>query len=129
MVHSPNDDTNFFDIVARVLQDILEPNMFINCLDYRLRTSLDQVKENGFTLKKKQTNRQYPTETMTDADDLVLLTNTPAQAKSQQHSLEQAARCIGIYMSANKRMLCAVLNKSWKRNPTEQQLYGHIPPI
>ena len=27
------------------------------------------------------------------------------------------------------RILCAVLNKSWKQNPTKQQLYGHLPPI
>ena len=27
------------------------------------------------------------------------------------------------------RMLCAVLNKSWKQHPTKQQLYRHLPPI
>ena len=27
------------------------------------------------------------------------------------------------------RMLRAILNKSWRRHPTKQQLYGHIPPI
>ena len=27
------------------------------------------------------------------------------------------------------RMLCAVLNKSWKQHPTKQQLYSHLPPI
>ena len=27
------------------------------------------------------------------------------------------------------RMLRAILNKSWGQHPTEQQLYGHIPPI
>ena len=26
-------------------------------------------------------------------------------------------------------MLPAILNKSWKLNPTKQQLYGHLPPI
>ena len=26
------------------------------------------------------------------------------------------------------RMLRAILNKSWRRHPTKQQLYGHIPP-
>ena len=38
---------------------------------------------------------------MTDAvyaDDFVLLTNMPAQAKSLLHSLEQAVRSIGLYM-------------------------------
>ena len=28
-----------------------------------------------------------------------------------------------------RRMLEAILNKSWKRHPTKQQLYGHLPPI
>ena len=37
MVHSPNGDTIFFDIVAGVLQgDTLAPYLFIFSLDYRL---------------------------------------------------------------------------------------------
>ena len=50
--------------------------------------------------KKKATNRQRPIETITDAgyvDYLVLLANTPAQAESLLHSLEQVARGIGLY--------------------------------
>ena len=27
------------------------------------------------------------------------------------------------------RMLCAILNKSWRQHPTRHQLYGHLPPI
>ena len=27
------------------------------------------------------------------------------------------------------RMLWAILNKSWRQQPTKQQLYGHLPPI
>ena len=27
------------------------------------------------------------------------------------------------------RMLWEILNKSWRQNPTKQQLYGHLPPI
>ena len=48
------------------------------------------MKENGLTLKKKAKSRQYPTEIIMDADyadDLVLLTDTPTQIKSLQHSL------------------------------------------
>ena len=48
---------------------------------------------------KKDEKTWYPAETMTDTDytdDLVLLANTPAQAKSLLHSLEQAARGIGF---------------------------------
>ena len=40
----------------------------------------------------KARSRRYPAETMTDtdyADDLALLTNTPAQVESIQHSLSK----------------------------------------
>ena len=48
---SPDGDTDYFDIVAGVLQrDTLAPNLFIICLDYVLRTSIDEIKENGFKL-------------------------------------------------------------------------------
>ena len=43
--------------------------------------SRDLMKGNGFTPKKSR-NKEYPTETITDADytdDLTLLTNTPTQ--------------------------------------------------
>ena len=57
-----------FDIVAGVLQgDSLAPYLFIICLDYGLRTSIDKMKENGFKLTKEK-NRKYPRQTFTDAD-------------------------------------------------------------
>ena len=74
------------------------------CLDYVLRTSVDQMKENGLTLKQAR-SRRYPAETITDADhadDLALLTNTLAQAESLLHSLEQAARGVGLYVNTDK---------------------------
>ena len=46
--------------------------------------------ENGFTLKKNPRSRQYPAETLTDADYtdyLVLLVNTPGQDESLVFSL------------------------------------------
>ena len=53
MIHSLDSDTNFFD--RGVLQgDKLAPYLFIVCLDYVLQMSKDLIKENGFTLKKKQ---------------------------------------------------------------------------
>ena len=67
-VCSPDGDTNFFDIVAGVLQgDKLAPYLFIICLDNVLRTSIDLMKENDFTLKKAR-SKQYPTETIRDAE-------------------------------------------------------------
>ena len=56
-VRSPDGDTDYFDIVAGVLQgDTLAPYLFIICPDYVLRTSIDKIKENCFKLKegKKQ---------------------------------------------------------------------------
>ena len=53
MGRSLDGDAVFFDIVAGVLQgDILAPHMFIIWLDDVLRTSIDLIKENRFTIKK-----------------------------------------------------------------------------
>ena len=52
-VRSPDGDTDYFDIVAGVLQgDTLAPYLFIICLDYVLGTSIDLMKENSFKLAK-----------------------------------------------------------------------------
>ena len=52
-VHSPDGDTDFFGIVAGILQgDTFASYLFIICLDYVLRTSIYQIKENGLTLKR-----------------------------------------------------------------------------
>ena len=54
-VRSPDGDTEYFDIVAGVLQgDTQAPYLFIICLDYVLRTSIDKIRENGFELTKKE---------------------------------------------------------------------------
>ena len=52
-VFSLDGDTDYFDIVAGVLHgDTLAPYLFIICLDYGLRTTIDKIKENGFELTK-----------------------------------------------------------------------------
>ena len=54
-VRSPDGDTDYFEIVAGVLQgDTLAPYLFIICRDKVLRTSIDKIKENGFELTKKK---------------------------------------------------------------------------
>ena len=54
-VRSLEGDTEFFKIVTSVLQGkTLAPYLFIICLDYILQTSIDLMKENGFTLKNKK---------------------------------------------------------------------------
>ena len=76
-------ETGQYDIVANVLQgDTLAPYLFIICLDYVLRTSVDIMKDNDFKLVKER-SRRYPAQTISDVDyvdDIVLLANTPTQA-------------------------------------------------
>ena len=95
----------YFDIVVGVLEgDTLAPYLFIICLDYVLRTSIDKIKENGFELTKKR-SRRYPATTITDADytdGIAILANTPDQAETLRHSLERAAANIGLYVNAHK---------------------------
>ena len=104
-VCSPDRDTDYFDIVAGVLQrDTLAPYLFIMCPDYVLRTSIDKIKENGFKLTKER-SRRYPAQTITsadNADDIALLANAPAQADTLLHSLERAAAGIGLHVNAHK---------------------------
>ena len=104
-VRSPDGDTEYFDIVAGVIQgDTLAPYLFIICLDYVLRTSIDKIRENGFELTKKR-SKMYPAKTITDADyadDLALMANTPNQAETLLHSLERAAAGIGLHVNAHK---------------------------
>ena len=67
-VHTPDGDTDYFDIVTGVLQgDTLAPYCFIISLDYVLRTSIDIMKDNSFKLAKER-GRRYPTQTITDVD-------------------------------------------------------------
>ena len=104
-MRSPDGDTDYFDIVAGVLQeDRLAPYLFIICLDYVLRTSIDNIRENGFEQTKKRT-RRYPAKTITDADyadDIALLANTPNQAETLLHTLERATAGIGLHVNAHK---------------------------
>ena len=104
-VRSPDRDTEYFDIVAGVLQgDTLAPYLFIICQDYMLRTSIDKIKENGFKLTKKR-SRRYHAKIITHTnytDNKAILANTPNQAKTLQHSLEQAAAGIGLSVNAHK---------------------------
>ena len=104
-VCSPDGDTEYFDIVAGVLQgNTLAPSHFIICLDYVLRTSIDKIRKNGFELTKKR-SRRYPAKTITDADnadDIALLANTPKEVKALLHSLERDAAGIGLHVNVLK---------------------------
>ena len=57
-VCSPDGDTDYFDILVGVLQgDTLAPCLFITCLDYMLRMSIDKMKDNGFKMTKERSRR------------------------------------------------------------------------
>ena len=69
-----------------------------------LRTLIDKIKENGFDLTKKRSKR-YSAKTITAAyyaDDIAILANTPNQAETLLHSLEQAVTGIGLHVNAHK---------------------------
>ena len=74
-VCSLDGDTDYFDIVAGVLQeDTLAPYLFIICLDYVLRKSIDKIKENGLKLTKEKKQK-------------VLFTNPSARAGYDTRSI------------------------------------------
>ena len=80
-VRSQDGDTDNFDIVSGVLQgDTLAPYLFIICLDYVPRTSIDLMKENGFKLAKER-SRIYSSQTIT------LFTNPYARAGYDTRSI------------------------------------------
>ena len=59
-VHSPDGDTDYFDIVAGVLQgDTLAPYLFIICLDYELRSLLLKQRFQADKGKKQKVPRTY----------------------------------------------------------------------
>ena len=62
------------------------------------------MKENSFKLAKER-SRRYPAQTIMDADyanDIALLTNSPAQAEFLLHSLEQEAGGIGLHVNVDQ---------------------------
>ena len=110
-VRSPDEDTEYFDIRAGVLQgDTLALYLFIICLDYVLWTSIEKIRENDFELTKK-ISRRYPAKIITDAnciDDIALLANRPNQTETQLHSLERAA---WDSMSMHTKLYICVITK------------------
>ena len=109
-VRYPDGDTEFFDIIAGVLQgDTLAPYLFITVFDYVLK-SVDQSKNLGSTLKK-QLSRRYPAEMLMDADfadDLAVLSDKIGNAEKILKILEAAAASVGLYMNTTKTKFIAV---------------------
>ena len=104
-VHSPDEDIDYFNTVAGVLQgETLAPYLFIFCLDNVLRMSIDLMKENSFKLTKERNKRDLAQTiaNMDYTDDIALLANSPAQAEFLVHSLEPVTGGIGLHVNANK---------------------------
>ena len=62
------------------------------------------MKDNSLKLAKER-SRGYSAQTITDADydnDIAHLANTPTQAETLLHGLEQAATGIGLHINADK---------------------------
>ena len=103
-VRSLDGDTECFDIVAGVLQwDTLALYLFIICLNYVLRTSIDKSEKTASSWQRKEAKgtpqKQLPTPTTLMT---AILANTPNQAETLLHSLERAAAGIGLHVNAHK---------------------------
>ena len=105
LVRSPDGDTEFFEILAGVLQgDTLAPFLFVICLDYVLKNSVDQHREYGLTLSPAR-SRRHSAKKITDADyadDIALLSDNNVNAQKLLHLLEETAAIIGLHTNAVK---------------------------
>ena len=84
--------------------DTLAPYLFIICLDYIMRTSIDSNSQYGLTLTERKSSR-YPAFTITDvdyADDIAITTNNVKEANILLNSLEKTAKEIGLHINVAK---------------------------
>ena len=84
--------------------DTLAPFLFVICLDYVLRISVDKCNEYGLTLELAR-SRRFHTKKITDADyadNLAPLSDNSYNAQKQFHILEKSAAFIGLHVSATK---------------------------
>jgi len=105
-VISPDGETDFFDILAGLLQgDTLAPYLFIMLLDYVLRNTFDgREEELGFKLHRRMSSR-VKAKHITDldfADDLAVLVEDYEQAQKALTTLEEEAGKVGLVCNAKK---------------------------
>ena len=110
-VCSPDGETEYFDILAGVLQgDTLAPFLFIIALDYALRLAINGKEEElGFTLVPRQ-SRRVPPVTITDldfADDIALISDTTEKARELLLAVERECKKIGMQLNAKKTKVMA----------------------
>ena len=105
MVRSPDEDAGFVYILVVVLQgDTLARFLFVICLDYVLRISVDKCNEYGLTLELAR-SRRFHTKKITDAyyaEDVVLLSDNSYNAQKLLYILEKSAAFIGLHVNATK---------------------------
>ena len=105
MVRSPDEDVGFFDILAGVLQgNTLSPFLFVICLDYVRRVSVDKCNEYGLTLELARSSR-FHTKKITDADyadDVALLSDKSYNAQKLLYIQEKSAAFIGLHVNVTK---------------------------
>ena len=104
-VLSPDGDTEFFEILAGILQgDTLAPYLFIIALDYTMRQTARNESNLGFTLNRSRSRRR-PAKVICDtdfSDDIVLLFNTLELAQLLLSRVERSAKQIGLYENNSK---------------------------
>ena len=105
MVCSPDGDTPYFKMTTGVLHDDkLAQFLFIICFDYKLKTSLDTNRSQGFTLTERK-SRRYTAEHITDtdyADDIAVTSITLKDANTLLLKIESAAKEIGLCINIDK---------------------------
>ena len=104
MVRSPNGDTSF-KITAGVLQgDTLAPFLFIVCLIYVLKNSLDINSNLGFTLSQSRSRRSPEMcITISDyADNIAVTTYSVNAAMILLHTIEEKSSYVGLKINTDK---------------------------
>lgn len=110
-VLTPEGETEFFDIIAGVLQgDTLAPYLFAIVLDYVMREAIgDKEPELGFEIDKRK-SRRHPAIFMCDldfADDIALLSEEIVQAQELLARVEQESSKVGLYLNEKKTEVMA----------------------
>ena len=80
------------------------PFLFVICLDYVLRISVDKCNESSLMLLLA-TSRRFPTKKVSDTDygkDLALLSDNSYTAQNLLYILQQSAAFIGLHVNVTK---------------------------
>ena len=139
-VRSPDGDTEYFDIVAGVLQ-----TGDISTLDGTSLKLVDKFTYLGSSVSSTEKDIDTRlTKAWTAINRLSIIWKSDLTDKMKRSFFQAAVASILLYgcttwtltkrlekkLDGNyTRMLRAILNKSWRQHPARHQLYGHLPPI